>query len=1399
MRLDRAMPSRGGKYARVSKVATKGRQVRAQQHVSLENRVLVETEGTSMAMATSTTMLTEMTTTTTMTTAILTATTSTVTSSGMVVATTRMDKPAVTTACNEGRSLWTGRMRQSLESSSEPARENCTPSVHRYPERQRRRERHAAGRKHRPSGRNTEKATVGTSCSSTSLSSPPALSSPSSCASSRRSSSPLSSTSSPARSSTSSSVTSDPLAIKPAARSEQKRERSTPDHSDDGIEKRRQNVAETRRDNGETTHGTITETTTSVSTSSSSTTVSSSSSFPSPVSTSSTSCRTATTPRSHGGDHGGVAHVSSSSSALERLRSALENYDRSRIYLAHVCYLDWRDLPGPPSDTIVGGRPPLATTLSTQGQHVEPTSGVCRRWTSDLFLWWFHREFAVTAMAMHPDGAVLVAESADYLPPEGDCVAADGLVRLFIVPKDCMETRLVVRELRVRLATGILSRARCGVYCDKYPSILGLPEEEGDNRLDAYLKKFTLKEAFADFHRAWLSVRSETFARSWTLPRDREDHPLAGCNGAILPPRIHPVEQEEDRMLLVELQNLAREIGLEVTDDELGSWILDEESALTRLVRKKEPDEEQHCRVKIEVETDRWSERNGDEEEDGNDGIEEDDGEDEPTAEEAVGLLSRVLLWMEREPLDPGLLLTVRSMRDSVALMASKMGLAGTHPSGLPFFCPNGDHLTQPPPAHMGIPPYGALDAGKAAAAAGLTRAPMYPFSTGQYPYPMLSPEMTQVASWHTPSMYPISPANAGFRSPYPTIPITSSSLPSDLYRFSPTGLMPPHPGLSPHAHALASHALVSSAPKADHSTLDHNHSLIRHRVAFRIVPWIDLDHFGGRPSVSFKHEVVPYVAMEPAECLEPLNLVIKKDDTEDSGPTRTVIGVKIAEASIDEEEKDAVVAEESAIEDNMAILQDAVKSAESGGLPTADHKLLTALYMSSLVQMSSLSAPRGIAPPPYGASQQQQQSFMQLLAMVEARHRMWQQMNWPLPQSFLRSPLTLPPTAPSYFDGATTTPTPTPPNLSDQLSQNSAPTYPLSCAKSEPLNSEVKQSYFNKRSTIEQKNSTSLPTDNAKAQDTGQQNNQDKKKPHIKKPLNAFMLYMKEMRAKVVAECTLKESAAINQILGRRWHSLSREEQARYYEAARQERHLHQQRYPGWSARDNYGYGSKKKKRKKERSTDPTGGNNMKKCRARYGLDQQSQWCKPCRRKKKCIRYMGEGGDGDGEADGEAEDDHSEDNLGSVGEAGTPEEDESLSSPGGLSALSSLASPSLVLPSPSSLASPCPCPCPLTPPVPPPPLSNTNQPPAVTTTTTTTTSVAAAAAAAAMAMAGSAVTSAAMQQQQPQPPPQPHRNPVGTNPHDINNPLSVNQLTGQCIKSEPAPSGPSNPAISVT
>ncbi|XP_069619930.1 transcription factor 7 isoform X4 [Ranitomeya imitator] len=112
-------------------------------------------------------------------------------------------------------------------------------------------------------------------------------------------------------------------------------------------------------------------------------------------------------------------------------------------------------------------------------------------------------------------------------------------------------------------------------------------------------------------------------------------------------------------------------------------------------------------------------------------------------------------------------------------------------------------------------------------------------------------------------------------------------------------------------------------------------------------------------------------------------------------------------------------------------------------------------------------------------------------------------------------------------------------------------------------------------------------------------------KKPTIKKPLNAFMLYMKEMRAKVIAECTLKESAAINQILGRRWHALSREEQAKYYELARKERQLHMQLYPGWSARDNYvSKEGKKKRRSREKHQDSSSGTTREHTARNSGYD---------------------------------------------------------------------------------------------------------------------------------------------------------------------------------------------------
>ncbi|KAJ4441663.1 hypothetical protein ANN_11521, partial [Periplaneta americana] len=372
--------------------------------------------------------------------------------------------------------------------------------------------------------------------------------------------------------------------------------------------------------------------------------------------------------------------------------------------------------------------------------------------------------------------------------------------------------------------------------------------------------------------------------------------------------------------------------------------------------------------------------------------------------------------------------------------------------------------------------------------------------------------------------------------------------------------------------------------------------------------------------------------------------------------------------------------------------------------LAACEHKFLTALYMNSLVTAAAV-APAGAMPPPVlgfgfppghnyflgyenpNLAEACRSNLVasnapimnNLLSFADTQHRLWQMVNWQQENNQQRLSNNVCSSSATDISNTAVSSTAESERGDDATPEQTVSDIIIPIPKmvtSLPPSDGKKSKPNAKRSTsMDQKNTTSSTTEGSKTQDSGQtSNNQDKKKPHIKKPLNAFMLYMKEMRAKVVAECTLKESAAINQILGRRWHSLTREEQAKYYEKARQERQLHMQLYPGWSARDNYGYGAKKKKRKKERSADPggtlsssartawhalgreeqakyyelarrerqlhmqlypdwssranssrgkkrkrkqetnDGGNSMKKCRARYGLDQQSQWCKPCR-----------------------------------------------------------------------------------------------------------------------------------------------------------------------------------------
>ncbi|GMR53132.1 hypothetical protein PMAYCL1PPCAC_23327 [Pristionchus mayeri] len=130
-------------------------------------------------------------------------------------------------------------------------------------------------------------------------------------------------------------------------------------------------------------------------------------------------------------------------------------------------------------------------------------------------------------------------------------------------------------------------------------------------------------------------------------------------------------------------------------------------------------------------------------------------------------------------------------------------------------------------------------------------------------------------------------------------------------------------------------------------------------------------------------------------------------------------------------------------------------------------------------------------------------------------------------------------------------------------------------------------------------------------------------KVPYVKKPMNAFMWFMKENRPKIMEEEEWKDkqSAELNKELGSRWQKLDKEEQKKYYDMASKDKEEHNKKYPNWTARENYA-SNKKKKKKRDRTID---SNESKKCRARFGMLAQDRWCKHCVRKKKCLHTTGD------------------------------------------------------------------------------------------------------------------------------------------------------------------------------
>ena len=77
----------------------------------------------------------------------------------------------------------------------------------------------------------------------------------------------------------------------------------------------------------------------------------------------------------------------------------------------------------------------------------------------------------------------------------------------------------------------------------------------------------------------------------------------------------------------------------------------------------------------------------------------------------------------------------------------------------------------------------------------------------------------------------------------------------------------------------------------------------------------------------------------------------------------------------------------------------------------------------------------------------------------------------------------------------------------------------------------------------------------------------QTKKHPpnHIKRPMNAFMVWSQLERRKIVAVNPDKHNAEISKELGRRWKLLSEPDRQPYIEEAERLRVLHQKEYPDY------------------------------------------------------------------------------------------------------------------------------------------------------------------------------------------------------------------------------------------